>query len=231
MKICPRISNSKSFKLECNYIIIRSAAGPRLQISVLGTLYCCQFTSSQNYLGILPLLSLLHPSSPMDAVQTYPLYCILQGDSDSDAENNPEKRGKKSREDRKLEAYLRQFEKMEKKEKRKQQTQKEPKQELISPVSQEVPLNKLSSKNMKVMRRTLNRKRTGRKRARLSSCSSEPLSPDDHSSTASTPNAQELSSVTPSTSPNRSFKFLKDSKQVRVDYNPLSACCTTGSCF
>nr|XP_058960412.1 inactive histone-lysine N-methyltransferase 2E-like isoform X1 [Pocillopora verrucosa] len=137
----------------------------------------------------------------------------LQGDSDSDAENNPEKRGKKSREDRKLEAYLRQFEKMEKKEKRKQQTQKEPKQELISPVSQEVPLNKLSSKNMKVMRRTLNRKRTGRKRARLSSCSSEPLSPDDHSSTASTPTAQELSSVTPSTSPNRSFKFLKDSKQ------------------
>lgn len=177
-----------------------------------------------------PLLPPL-PPSPMDAVKTSPLYCILQGDSDSDAENNPEKRGKKSREDRKLEAYLRRFEKMEKKEKRKQQTQKEPKQELISPVSQEVPLNKLSSKNMKVMRRTLNRKRTGRKRARLSSCSSEPLSPDDHSSTASTPTAQELSSVTPSTSPNRSFKFLKDSKQVRVDYNPLSACCTTGSCF
>lgn len=137
----------------------------------------------------------------------------LQGDSDSDAENNPEKRGKKSREERKLEALLRQIEKMEKKEKRKQQTQKEHKHELISPVSQDVSLNKLSSKNIKGIKRALNRKRTGRKRARLSSCSSEPLSPDDHSSTASTPTTQELSSVTPSTSPNRNFRFPKDIKQ------------------
>lgn len=157
---------------------------------------------------------------------------ILQGDSDSDIENNPEKRGKKSREERKLEAYLKQIEKMEKKEKRKQQSQKEHKHEVISPVSQDVPpFNKLSSKNIKGMKRAFSKRRTGtpgfkRKRARLSSCSSEPLSPDDHSSTASTPttpkvssasslpDVQEPCSVTPSTSPNRSFRFPKDSKQV-----------------
>lgn len=156
----------------------------------------------------------------------------LQGDSDSDLENNHEKRAKKSREERKLEAYLKQIEKMEKKEKRKQQTQKDHKHEQISPVSQEVPFNKLSSKNIKGIKRTLNKRRTGtpgfkRKRARLSSCSSEPLSPDDHSSTASTPttpmvtsasslpDVQEPCSVTPSTSPSRSFRFPKDSKQVR----------------
>ncbi|KAL9959424.1 hypothetical protein ACROYT_G032747 [Oculina patagonica] len=152
----------------------------------------------------------------------------LQGDSDSDAENNPEKRGKKSREERKLEAYLRQIEKMEKKEKRKQQTQKEHKHELISPVSQEVSFTKFNSKNIKGIKRALNKRRTGtpgfkRKRARLSSCSSEPLSPEDHSSTASTPTTpkvtsasslpEEAHSVTPSTSPHRSFRFSKDSKQ------------------
>ena len=156
----------------------------------------------------------------------------MQGDSDSDIENNPEKRGKKSREERKLEAYLKQFEKMEKKEKRKQQTQKEHKHELVSPVSQEVPFNKLSSKNIKGIKRSLNKRRTctqgfKRKRARLSSCSSEPLSPDEHSSTASTPTTPMVSSVsllpevpepcyvTPSTSPNRSFRFPKDGKQVK----------------
>ena len=156
---------------------------------------------------------------------------VLQGDSDSDIENNPEKRGKKSREERKLEAYLKQIEKMEKKEKRKKESQKELKPEQISPVSQEAPFSKLSSKNIKVMKRTFNKRRTvtpgfKRKRARLSSCSSEPLSPDDHSSTASTPttpmvssasclpDVQEPCSVTPSTSPSQSFRFPKDSKQV-----------------
>ncbi|KAJ7377586.1 Histone-lysine N-methyltransferase 2E [Desmophyllum pertusum] len=155
----------------------------------------------------------------------------LQGDSDSDIENNPEKQGKKSREERKLEAYLRQIDKMEKKEKRKQQTQKEHKHELmISPVNQEVvSFNKFSSKNIKGIKQALNKRRTAtpgfkRKRARLSSCSSEPLSPEDHSSTASTPTTpkvtsvsslpeQEPCSVTPSTSPNRSFRFPKDDKQ------------------
>ena len=118
---------------------------------------------------------------------------------------------------------------MEKKEKRKQQTQKEHKHELISPVNQEETFNKLS-KNIKGIKRALNKRRTGapgvkRKRARLSSCSSEPLSPDDHSSNATTPTTpkvtsvsslpeQEPSTVTPSTSPNRSFRFPKDSKQV-----------------
>ena len=118
---------------------------------------------------------------------------------------------------------------MEKKEKRKQQTQKEHKHELISPVNQEVTFNKLS-KNIKGIKRALNKRRTGtpgfkRKRARLSSCSSEPLSPDDHSSNATTPTTpkvtsasslpeQEPSTVTPSTSPSRSFRFPKDSKQV-----------------
>ena len=160
----------------------------------------------------------------------------MQGDSDSDIENNPEKQaGKKSREERKLEAYMKQFEKLEKKEKRKQQTQKEHKIEQTSPVSQqEVSFNnKLSSiKNLKGMKRTLSKRRTGahgikRKRARLSSCSSEPLSPDDHSSTASTPttpmvtsasslpDGQEFSSGTSSASPSRTFRFSKDCKQVR----------------
>ena len=123
---------------------------------------------------------------------------------------------------------------MEKKEKRKQQSQKEVKPELVSPVSQEVPFNKLCSKNMKGMKRSLNKKRTGtpgikRKRTRLSSCSSEPLSPDEHGSTASTPTTPKVSSVaslpevpesfctygTPSTSPNGSFRFPKDEKQVK----------------
>ncbi|XP_015765665.1 PREDICTED: serine-rich adhesin for platelets-like [Acropora digitifera] len=121
----------------------------------------------------------------------------MQGDSDSDIDNNPEKQGKKNREDRKLEAVLRQIEKMEKKDKRKQQSQKE------------------GTPGIK------------RKRARLSSCSSEPLSPDEHSSTASTPTTPKVSSaaslpevpesfstsVTPSTSPNGSFRFPKDEKQ------------------
>ena len=118
---------------------------------------------------------------------------------------------------------------MEKKEKRKQQTQKEHKHELISPVNQEVTFNKFS-KNIKGMKRVLNKRRTAtpgfkRKRARLSSCSSEPLSPDDHSSNATTPTTpkvtsasslpeQEPCTVTPSTSPNRSFRFPKESKQV-----------------
>jgi len=166
-------------------------------------------------------------------------FVFLQGDSDSDAENNPEKRGKKSREERKLEAYLKQIEKMEKKEKRKQQSQKEHKHELISPVSQDVPFNKLSSKNVKGMKRAFNKRRTGtpglkRKRARLSSCSSEPLSPDDHSSTASTPttpkvssvsslpDVQEPCSVTPATSPSGSFRFPKDSTQVKFLKEKLS---------
>lgn len=162
---------------------------------------------------------------------------FLQGDSDSDIENNPEKQAaKKTREQRKLEVYLKQIEKMEKKEKRKQQTQKDSKQEQVSPVSQqEAPFNNklaTSIKNVKVMKRTMNKRRTGalgvkRKRTRLSSCSSEPLSPDDHSSTASTPTTPmvtsassqpdavpESSSGTPSTSPSRAFRFSKDSKQV-----------------
>ncbi|KAK2571082.1 Inactive histone-lysine N-methyltransferase 2E [Acropora cervicornis] len=160
----------------------------------------------------------------------------LQGDSDSDIENNPEKQAaKKTREQRKLEVYLKQIEKMEKKEKRKQQTQKDSKQEQVSPVSQqEAPFNNklaTSIKNVKGMKRTMNKRRTGalgvkRKRTRLSSCSSEPLSPDDHSSTASTPTTPmvtsassqpdavpESSSGTPSTSPSRAFRFSKDSKQ------------------
>lgn len=160
----------------------------------------------------------------------------LQGDSDSDIENNPEKQAaKKTREQRKLEVYLKQIEKMEKKEKRKQQTQKDSKQEQMSPVSQlEAPFNNklaTSIKNVKGMKRTMNKRRTGalgvkKKRTRLSSCSSEPLSPDDHSSTASTPTTPmvtsassqpdavpESSSGTPSTSPSRAFRFSKDSKQ------------------
>ena len=118
---------------------------------------------------------------------------------------------------------------MEKKEKRKQQTQKEHKQDAISPTSQEVTVNKLGSRNLRGMKKTLNKRRSGmpglkKRHGRLSSCSSEPLSPDDHSSTASTPTTPKVTSssslpdepcyVTPSSSPNRNFKFPKGTKQV-----------------
>ena len=124
---------------------------------------------------------------------------------------------------------------MEKKEKRKPQSQKELKPELVSPVSQEVPFNKVCSKNTKGMKRSLNKKRTGtpgikRKRARLSSCSSEPLCPDEHCSTASTPTTPKVSSaaslpevpesfstsVTPLNNPEKRGKKSREEKKLQV---------------
>jgi len=153
---------------------------------------------------------------------------ILQGDSDSDADNNHDKtndsesrRKKLSREERKLEAYVKQIERLEKKEKKRQQPQKEHRQ--ILRVSSDEG-GKTHVKGVRCAKR-LNHKRKShvtvsglkKKRARISSCSSEPLSPDEVSSTASTPTTpkpvstipEESPNQTPSTSPSRNFRFPK----------------------
>ena len=155
----------------------------------------------------------------------------MQGDSDSDIENNPDKsvesnsHKKMSREDRKLEAYLKQIEKMEKKEKKRQQTgtPKDIKYPGMKVVHEESVLEgKQTPKpamkgSRRVMKRGIGMGAQGmrKKRARMSSGSSEPLSPDEHSSTSSTPTTpmhvamsiSEPSSAASCVSPSSSFKF------------------------
>ncbi|XP_031561912.1 inactive histone-lysine N-methyltransferase 2E-like isoform X2 [Actinia tenebrosa] len=171
-------------------------------------------------------------NSSHNPLTTSPLRATLatqnsfQGDSDSDLDNNHERseaenrRKKLSREERKLEAYVKQIEKMEKKEKKRQQPQKEHR-----------PVLRVSSDEGKAQirgirgQRQLSHKRRSngsssvlkKKRACASSCSSEPLSPDEVSSSASTPTtpktvttiAEEPLVETPSTSPSRNFRFPK----------------------
>lgn len=153
----------------------------------------------------------------------------MQGDSDSDADNTHEKindsearRKKLSREERKLEAYVKQIERLEKKEKKRQQPQKEHRQILRTVSSDEG--SKTLMKGVRCAKRLNHKRRSNgatsclkKKRARISSCSSEPLSPDEASSTASTPTTpkpvstipEESLTETPSTSPSRNFRFPK----------------------
>lgn len=155
------------------------------------------------------------------------MFVITQGDSDSDLDNNHERseaesrRKKLSREERKLEAYVKQIEKMEKKEKKRQQPQKEHRPILrVSSDEGKTPHNRgLRGQKRPSHKRRSNGSSSGlkKKRARASSFSSEPLSPDEVSSSASTPTtpktvttiAEEPLVETPSTSPSRNFRFPK----------------------
>lgn len=157
---------------------------------------------------------------------------LFQGDSDSDLDNNHERseaenrRKKLSREERKLEAYVKQIEKMEKKEKKRQAPQKEHRPVLRVSSDEGKALNK----GMRGQKRLSHKRRTNgpssglkKKRARASSFSSEPLSPDEVSSSASTPTTPKTVTTipeeplveTPSTSPSRNFRFPK----TKVDEN------------
>lgn len=163
---------------------------------------------------------------------------MLQGDSDSDVENNPERplsqpgsrRKKMTREERKLEAYLKQIEKMEKKEKRNKD--KEHHKQVHRTSSDDTPVEgKLPKYSVSKRQGSKRRLHTGTpanqksKRARLSSGSSEPLSPEEHSSAASTPTTPKITSSIPEeegsntlcTSPNESFKFPKNNARVVSD--------------
>ncbi|XP_048584518.1 inactive histone-lysine N-methyltransferase 2E isoform X2 [Nematostella vectensis] len=164
----------------------------------------------------------------------------FHGDSDSDIENNPDRslegesqHKKLSREERKLEALVKQIEKMEKKEKKRQQPTKDHRLITRTP-SEEGKILQRSigpkiSKRMNHKRRSNGGSAMKKKRPRMSSCSSEPHSADEASSSASTPTTpktvstipEEATSVTPSTSPSRNFRFPKTKMKDDSHGHPL----------
>lgn len=103
----------------------------------------------------------------------------IESESDSNVIGDESKHEKLSREERKLQALVRQFEKLEKK----QDTTKKPKTPILKTSSvDENTIPVMGMKNSVVVKKSNKRKMSmsGRRRTRQSSCSSEPVSPAEN---------------------------------------------------